>query len=143
MARSRFIVLSRLARFFTCKNLNPIAPQIENSQKLFGLIWITNVSTSVLPLLYKKQRLEMGDRPTTQLDFLVMILTQNGSEFCRPSMWFHHVSQTPGDGGYTIAVNYCKSFSFASIICLSSVASQYFSALLASNKLCMHLICRV
>ncbi|KAG2292745.1 hypothetical protein Bca52824_039414 [Brassica carinata] len=26
-----------------------------------------------------------------------------------PSLWFHHVSQTPGEGGYTIAVNYCKS----------------------------------
>jgi len=29
-----------------------------------------------------------------------------------PSMWFHHVSQTPGDGGYTIAVNYWYDMQF-------------------------------
>jgi jumonji domain-containing protein 7 len=27
-------------------------------------------------------------------------------------MWFHHVSQTPGDGGYTIAVNYWYDMQF-------------------------------
>ncbi|KFK33953.1 hypothetical protein AALP_AA5G083300 [Arabis alpina] len=29
-----------------------------------------------------------------------------------PSMWFHHVSQTQGDGGYTIAVNYWYDMQF-------------------------------
>lgn len=53
-------------------------------------------------------------------------------------MWFHHVSQTPGDGGYTIAVNYCKSFSFTSTLCLSlggifSTLQPLISYIYASN----------
>lgn len=27
-----------------------------------------------------------------------------------PSMWFHHVRQSPDENGRTIAVNYCKVF---------------------------------
>ncbi|CAN8277885.1 unnamed protein product [Cochlearia groenlandica] len=29
-----------------------------------------------------------------------------------PSMWFHHVSQTPGDNGYAVAVNYWYDMKF-------------------------------
>ena len=63
--------------------------------------------------------------------FIWWFRNYNRSGYCRPSMWFHHVSQTPGEGGYTIAVNYCKSIC---ILLLSSVSLQlvnYFFFLLA------------
>lgn len=53
--------------------------------------------------------------------FIWWFRNYNRSGYCRPSMWFHHVSQTPGEGGYTIAVNYCKSIC---ILLLSSVSLQ-------------------
>lgn len=40
--------------------------------------------------------------------FIWIIILMFFSGWRRPSMWFHHVSQSPGDGGCTIAVNYCK-----------------------------------
>lgn len=48
---------------------------------------------------------------------------------CRPSMWFHHVTQSPDDNGRTIAVNYCKFYlpTLTHYICYrdhSSIACQ-------------------
>ncbi|XVF47202.1 hypothetical protein PTKIN_Ptkin03bG0090100 [Pterospermum kingtungense] len=36
------------------------------------------------------------------------VTVKAGEVLYLPSMWFHHVRQSPGDGGCTIAVNYCK-----------------------------------
>ncbi|RVW68143.1 hypothetical protein CK203_064036 [Vitis vinifera] len=36
----------------------------------------------------------------------------NKSEWDRPSMWFHHVKQTPDSSGRTIAINYWYDMQF-------------------------------
>ncbi|XP_022730777.1 jmjC domain-containing protein 7 isoform X1 [Durio zibethinus] len=40
------------------------------------------------------------------------VTVKAGEVLYLPSMWFHHVRQRPGDGGYTIAVNYWYDMQF-------------------------------